>query len=201
MDLKNKRILITQNSLRKINGSEVATLELATYLSSIGALVTVYTLFYEKPMKTFFEKAKINVISTIHQPITSKDFDIIWVHQQILPDGVIKDLAGELSSNRPIFIFLHMSSSLALERSYIHLLEEKISSMTLYISEESKLACINLFETPLASSRQDMYKNPAPIEYSRLPQRPKQLKSILIVSNHPPKEILAARNLIDYSIH
>ena len=61
--LKDKRFLITQSSLRLIAGSEINTLELAEYLQSQGAVVTVYTYFLSEPISPYFKGKNINVVT------------------------------------------------------------------------------------------------------------------------------------------
>ncbi|MGH7218326.1 MAG: glycosyltransferase, partial [Candidatus Microsaccharimonas sp.] len=78
-DLKGKRFLITQSSLRVIAGSEINTLEIADYLQSCGAVVTVYTYFFSEPISTYFHEKGINVV-TDETKLDMKSFDYVWVH-------------------------------------------------------------------------------------------------------------------------
>lgn len=191
MTFNGKNILITQNSLRKINGSEVVTYELAYYMKHMGARVTIFTHFADLPMKKYFEDLDIGIV-TDENDLGENIYDLIWIHHQVIP---VKILVGALKA-RTEFIFFHMSGSLPLERQYNYKLEESISSLSLFVSEEARDLLLPTYENT-SLLKTDIFPNPAPSSYSSLPQRNfKSLKRILVVSNHPPQEILDLKNIL-----
>lgn len=193
----NNRVLITQNSLRKINGSEVVTYELAKFLKSNGYEVDVYTHVYDYPVKKYFEEADINV--TTNSLNLKSYYDIIWVHHQVLPRAVIESIATHPTR----VFFFHMSGVLPLESPYIHNLEERLASKSVFVSEEA----LNLIRVRIPSTQQTaLFQNPAPLAYAEYQPEAHELMSprkVLVVSNHAPKEIIELTKISqDYtSIH
>jgi len=194
--MKNKRFLITQNSLRMLAGSELVTLELASYLQSQGAKVIVYTCFFGNPIKNIFDKRNIEVIDKQDAKLELKDFDYIWVHHQILPKSILEGLSKRLPENMPKFIFFHMSKLdyVPLEQPFIFGLEEKIASKIIFNSQETKDSLIDRFFSDL-SNNFELFRNPAPVEFSKLPNHTysKTPKNILVVSNHLCPEIIEVK--------
>jgi len=189
-------VLITQNALHKIAGSEVNTLELATFFTDQGATVTVYTLFASSPMLDYFKKKNITV-TTEDGSIHAKDFDLIWVHQQILP----KIFGRELSQQKklPIIIFYYMSSSVNIELPYTRGLEERLASKIFFVSPEAKDD--HLKYRADSSLSYEIFPNPSPksfIESQFQPTENSIVKNILIVSNHPPQELDQASDLLEH---
>lgn len=199
---KNKRFLITQPIIRGINGSTVVTLELAQELINQGAEVTVYTCDYDNPAKTYYQKSKIKVVTADENPsFKLNDFDYIWVHSQILPASIINYLNKKLPNKLPRFIFLHMSGMdwIPDEKPWIYNLENKLSSLSLFISEEVKDINIHLLDLNIPTI---YYRNPAPDNYKKRNHPPKKtLQNLLIVSSHPPKEVLKAKDILTTKHH
>ena len=194
--LDGKRILICQPMMHWICGSTVVTLELAEFLKSIGMNVEIYTCFFDEPLKTICNKKKIKVTDASSSPdYDILNFDFIWSHSQILPLSIIRQLSNRNVENFPKFIFLHMSGMdwIPDEKPWIYGLENKISDKSLFISEEVR--DINR-ELLAADIQKDFFRNPAPHEYSLIENKNEKLKNILIVSNHPPKELIEASEIL-----
>jgi len=194
--LKGKRFLLTQNSLMFISGSEVSTLELADYLKSSGAEVVVYTYYFAEPVKRYFLEKDIKVIDNDDEELKISDFDYIWVQHQILPIGIIKDFREGLQELNKKFVFYHMSSldTVPFERPYIWDLEKKLSSKTLFNSLENRDKLAHYFSKEI---KLDIYPNPVPVSFSKVkPAHNRKLNNILIVSNHPPEEVIRAKAVL-----
>jgi hypothetical protein len=190
--LRGKRFLITQGALRSFAGSEITTFELAYYLKSQDAEVDVFTTFFHDPIKQIFDKNKIRVVKDRNARFNLMDFDYIWVHHQILPKSIIEQLSENLPSNMPKFIFHHMSPHdfLPIERPFIWKLESKLSSLTLFNSPETRDVLMDKCFHSSDLRDVDIFPNPAPLEYSRINYNHRdKRKEILMVSNHPPREI------------
>lgn len=194
--LSGKRFLINQPMIRSFCGSTVVTLELAKYLSSVGAQVTVYTNVVFPPALSSFEKAGIKVLSPKEDcNISLKDYDYIWVHSLTFPRQLLDELKHP-PKKLPAFIFLHMSplESIPDEHPWIYNLENNLSSLSLYISE----GAIESNEKYGLPPKTGFFRNPAPIEFEELAKRKmsQTLQKLLIVSNHPPEEVLKAKKLL-----
>jgi len=196
MDFADKRILLTQNSLAEIAGSEVVTLEIASYLLGQGARPTVYTYDFDQPMQGHFEGRGITVVTQRNNDLHTGDFDFVWVHHQVLPPNLIRELGDRSQQSRPAFIFNHMSpfDSLPLERPYLWGLEDLVAATTLFVSEETRLALSALYA---GQQSFDLFPNPAPPEFADAGYVPAPgLRNVLITSNHIPAELSRARELL-----
>lgn len=191
--LLGKKFLITQPMIRSFCGSTMVTLELAEYLTLVGAKVTVYTNIALPPALAYFEEAKIKVISSRDEhKLLLKDFDYVWVHSLTFPQETLEELK-HLPKKVPAFVFLHMSplEYIPDEHPWIYNLENSLSSLSLYISEKT-LESNEKYGLP---PRTGLFRNPTPLSFRELANRKisKTLKKVLIVSNHPPVEVIEAR--------
>lgn len=193
-----KRILITQPLIRGFNGSTLVTLELAGKLKELGATVTVYTCDCAEPAKTCFEEKNIHIDTAQSNPKYSiSDFDIIWIHSQIIPISIIESLKKKIPSKVPSFIFLHMSGMdwIPDEKPWIYDLENNLSSLSLFICEEVRDVNKKYLDPTLPIG---FFRNPAPFQYKSRNHKPSnKLRKMLIVSNHIPEEILEAKNILE----
>lgn len=193
---KNKRFLITQPMIRGLNGSTAVTLELAKALKTLGAKVTIYTCDLGEPASICFKDASLHVDQASENPSYKlADFDYVWVHSQILPVSLVNELITP-EGTLPSFIFLHMSGMdwIPDEKPWIFNLENQLSSLSLFICEE-----VYNVNKPLLSSKipTGFFRNPAPMNYVNHSVKKKgALKKLLIVSAHPPKEVLEAKKLL-----
>ena len=183
--------------IRGINGSTMVTLELATTLNQLGAKTTVYTCDYDNPAKKIFENQNIQVVTSDDNPkFKLNDFDYVWVHSQILPTSLIKGLSRKKLSDYPCFIFLHMSGMdwIPDEKPWIYNLENKLSSLSLFISEEVKQVNLPFLDSDIPVG---FFRNPAPLVYCNRDKIPSSsIKKLLIVSSHPPKEVIEAKEIL-----
>ena len=86
MDLKNKRILITQPMLYSYAGSEVFTVELAEHLKNCGATAEIYTYVLAEPLRSELEKRDIPVYAAEDDPdLDLFQYDLLWIHSQTFP--------------------------------------------------------------------------------------------------------------------
>ncbi|MBR6134217.1 hypothetical protein IKQ38_01930 [Candidatus Saccharibacteria bacterium] len=197
MNLSNKRILITQPILHNFCGSTVVTIELAEYFKKCGAKVGIYAYTYDEPVVSELKKRKIKVY--LAQDSTKLDlcrYDYVWIHSQVFPESMVKQLSTiHEASERPFFIFLHMSTHdyIPDEFQWIYSFEDKIADKVLFISEEVRDSHLQLMERKKDT---DFFRNPAPIEFSMTRATKNVLRKILIVSNHVPKELNDAVDIL-----
>lgn len=180
-----------------LNGSTTVSLELADFLQSSGNTVTIYTYTYGDPAKEFFENANLTVLTAADEPeLHLSDFDLVWVHSQVLPISLIRELQGPFEGHLPSFVFLHMSPFdwIPDERPYIFDLERCLASLSLYITPETHTAQRDYHTQEVPSL---LFRNPAPVEFSKLEHSPRNtIHRILIVSNHIPAELQEAAELL-----
>ena len=188
----NKKILITQSALHFLAGSEITTLELATFFQQNGASVLVFTWYLESPMKDEFEKRKIPV-TTNEEDDRLNEIDIAWIHHQVIPEKILATLKN---TKHPQFFFFHMSplSYVPIEHPYLNDIENKIANKVLFSSKGTKDSLLSLF--PSLTNKSDILENLLPDSFCMKRRNPTQPKNILIVSNHPPEELTKASRIL-----
>jgi hypothetical protein len=191
-----KSILITQGELVNYAGSEVTTLELAEYFSDKASHVHILSSYISLPIEKDFQNLSNVILHTNSSEINFKDLDLIWIHHQFIPKEII-DLS-EVGKLRAKVVFYHMSSFIPLEFPFAVKIEEYLADLILFNSYltkdtiERKLKNLNF--------KGDVFNNPAPDKYLiPIEQRKfrRKLKNVLVVSNHPPEEILETAQLLE----
>lgn len=191
MNISGARVLITHTQTQGIMGSTVVALELATYLRDNGASVEVYAGATGNPGGRLFQEREIHVECDIEHEYQLSDYDLVWVHSQVLPLSMVRQLANVTPSDRvPAFVFNHMTALdfAADEHPYLYLLEEQLAAKMLFVSPESRDKLLpHYHEVP---NNIDIYPNPAPVEFGQLVRNPSdKLRRVLVVSNHVPSEV------------
>lgn len=200
--LVGKRFLITQPMIRSFCGSTMVALELAKYLSSVGAHVTVYTNVALSPALDYFRADGIKVMSSRDKYKWSlENYDYVWVHSLTFPQQLLEELKSP-PKRMPAFIFLHMSplNSIPDEHPWIYDLENSLSSLSLYISDKT-LESNEKFGLPLKIG---YFRNPAPSSFRKIAKQRRNgmINKLLIVSNHLPDEVRNAKRILsDKGIH
>ncbi len=189
-----KRVLITQNQLVNYAGSEMVTLELAEEFSAQGCQVTIISNIIEDPIRSEFEKitgVKLIVSSSKQmEKLVLTDFDIVWLHHQMLPTTLAEGLLN--IEKKPIIIFHHMSFYNKLELPIHYEFEQSVADVVLYnapeIQEEINKLGVKFGEKEL------VFGNPSPDEFfdDNQANMSKKPERVLVVSNHPPAEVLKA---------
>ena len=183
---KPKKVVITQNALHFLAGSEIVTLELAEHLQNNNVEVVVFTWYLAEPMAEEFRRRKIKVTTDENAEIL-KSPDLVWVHHQVLPNAILEPLKN--AKNSPTFIFFHMSShtDLYLEQPYVYDLETKLATKSLFVSKEAydfaKATYLNFDKLDA-----QIFPNFIPKQFAEPASRKGALKKVLIVSNHPTPE-------------
>ncbi|MBQ8156782.1 hypothetical protein IJ102_00055 [Candidatus Saccharibacteria bacterium] len=193
--LKGKNILITQSALRVIAGSEIVALELAEALQKKGANVRIFTWEYGTPIMQYVQQKNIRVTCNERDPFFKK-CDYIWVHHQVLPELVIEELFKN-SSYSPRIMFMHMSGlpTNHIEQPYINGLEKRISDKSYYVSTEAKNLIEQMFYSSNTPVESGLFQNYFPVRFADKQYSRRELKKILVVSNHPPQEVIELRSL------
>ena len=196
INLDGKKVLLTQNTLRGFSGSEVVTLEIATYFRRHGAEVRVFTWEVDEPILSEFRARGIKVTTDDYSDYYN-DLDYVWVHHQILPIGLLEKFRDK-KLKLPFFFFNHMSSfkDLPIEHPYIYDLEKKLPAKSLFVSEEAKKVLTEMYGKFYNTAR--IFPNPFPDEFLRkeVDRSYEELRRVLVVSNHPPEEVLELEKIL-----
>lgn len=194
VSFKGKRFLITQNSLKNYAGSEITTLELANHLLSKGAFVTIFTFSYENPIAQEFPKnSRLKIYKNREVLLSFSQFDYIWVHHQILPKSMLKELDN--ITHLPVIIFHHMSYFVPLELPFINQMENQLASVSTFNSIMNQKKLSHFYSENYKNFK--VYPNPVPDDFIKSSKKligNTKPRRLLIVSNHPPEEILLLRD-------
>ena len=195
-----KKILITQSQLKNYSGSEIVTLELAEHFSTQGVQVSILTQYYDYPIKQDFEKVGgVNVLitgSAASEALNIEDYDLVWVHHLTLTAKLAEQLADS-ARGKPYVVFNHMSSVDMLEFPLLPTTESEAADLVLFNSEET-VKSLALKGARFKKSKTHIFANPAPDAYSTivLNNKKSNIPSILVISNHPPRELIEAAALL-----
>jgi hypothetical protein len=189
------RVLLTNNSFRSYQGSELVALELAEYFVARGDDVVLYTNFAGPPIS--FETgplARTGRFALVADPDADLDpsFDLIWMHHQLLPPAVIEALGRGL---RTRVVSHHMSALVEIEFPLFAPLERRLADRILAVSPE----VTPLLQEYGITGRVDLFPNPAPASFFDFAGRKRPIDraaSLLVVSNHPPAEVSEAMILL-----
>jgi hypothetical protein len=187
-----KRILLTQSTLVNVAGSEVVTYELCKYFHDSGYEVSIFTNYFREPMASYVKKIGVTVYTDLYDPaLVYSNFDLIWVHHQVLPISFLQSL--KMNAKRPYIVFHHMSSYEPLEAPYLKTLEVELADMILANSFETRESLLKL----IPGRSVDVLGNPAPDTFLRPTRQkyPPLPSKVLVVSNHVPDELTKALEL------
>jgi len=192
-----QKILITNNHLHDIKGSELVTLELAELFLSIGWHVTIYTNLYLPPLANEINRLpnreNLSIPLNDDESIPT-DFDIIWIQQNTIPSSVAKALST--TGLNAYIIWHHMSSFIHIELPILAEIENQLSDIITVISQET---ADRISDFAIDKNKINLFENPAPDYFSDYPARKistKKPASLLIVSNHTPPEVIQAIPLL-----
>ncbi len=198
-DLGGRRFLVCHSIVQGYMGSTIVTLDLATYLVGEGADVVVYAAFVDEPAASVFRGRGIVVVDDEGLTDDMLDgLDYVWVNSQVIPELLVDRLAVSPHQSLPRFVFHHMSPLPYApdEHPYIHQLEERLASVSVFMSTATRDDLRPYFAQELPTA---IYPNPAPVEFALtpyLPPKPRAARKVLIVSNHAAPELLEATDLL-----
>lgn len=168
----------------------MVVLELSEHLAHAGAQVTIYTNFCDSPIKKEFSRLK-NVQVITEEPSAYDDFNLIWIHHQLIPVALLRYLERCDADKRPQIVFHHMSPFHPLEFPFAIRLEAEMADLILYNSEETRQTIENKLPSRIAELGY-VFQNPAPESFMNPRKHMNKLKRLLVVSNHVPPEVADA---------
>ncbi|NHB58722.1 glycosyltransferase family 4 protein [Acinetobacter sp. 194] len=183
-------VLILTNHFSDYTGSEIQALEVYKYFKDRNANVKILSNYFEYPLIGLVDKA--DIVRDI-ESLDLSDINLIWSQHTL-----ICRLFHKIKINQKIrIVTIHLSSFEMLELaslSYMKVLE------TIFVanSEETR---DKLIEFGLNRDAIMISHNCAPEKFCSN-DLVKEIKKILVVSNHPPKELLEALKVMrkKYSI-
>jgi hypothetical protein len=188
-------ILLTQNSFDKFAGSEVVILELYEYFRSLNHDLTIFTNYVSRKMKNYLEQNGINFKLPSNFECDD-NYDIVWIQHNVIPSILLKNLDKNIVIKK--LIFHHMSPFEPFEQPILNQLENRVATLILANSEETKM---NLIANGLDEDKIKVFGNPGPSKFLMRPKDNYELKNLLLVTNHNCTEIWKAVNKLPKNIN
>ncbi|WP_221621849.1 hypothetical protein, partial [Bibersteinia trehalosi] len=182
-----KKILILNSFIRQFTGSEIVTLELAEYFSSLHNKVTVASFSIDNPLLNEFTKRKINVIS-LYELKHNSHYDVIWAHHFPTIEYILFN--KNISADK--IIFSSLSGFTELECPPLIL--DKITHLLVNSIENKRVL------ESIGFCKEDIYlfPNPAPDVFFKKNYHLKDtISKMAIISNHIPDELIEAKSLLE----
>lgn len=171
-----------------VAGSELVILEAVEALIARGWDCDICSWYCNNPMKRLAREAGATIIET---PIDIPAFayDLVWMQNRIEPVLDYTETTGE--AERTLFVFAHLDAKWSFAQPGV-LHEPLVGGCFLALSPHGKERIIS---RGLARDRVMLFRNPAPERFAGQPKN-EGLRSIMIVSNHPPGEVRDAAVLL-----
>ncbi len=192
------RLLITTNHLRDFAGSEIVTLELVELFLSKEWFVDVYTHDLGSPVLDELEKipswGRLRILVAALDELFDEHYDLIWIQHSIVPEGLIRRLQAD-GLDAPM-IWHHMSSFLDVELPRHAQIENSLARLSMGMSVPT---VERLEQFGIDPDHIVLFDNPAPDSFGDFDDREpsSDLRSVLVVSNHPPEELREAGRLLE----
>lgn len=180
-----KRALIATHHLVSFAGSEIATLELATTLMSMGWEVTVAAMLIGEPMVVEFQSRSITILNLLEPqlPIDGQHFELVWIHHLPVFHEIV--LCRKITGKRLIFYSLSPFEPLeAVPVLY--------DSINLLLANSRENADHILQRLGLPWNAVKVFPNSVPQHFWKTPKasHSQQPGELALISNHPPEEII-----------
>ena len=169
-------------------GSEITTLEIAMVLKNMGYEINVATFIYDDPIKTEFEKNNIQVFNLLEERLPFEEYDIAWCHHASVLSHILN--SGVKIRN---IIFRTLSPIHPLEA-----LPYYVDDIDIVLATSGGTAERYYSDGWIDKKKIDVFPNSVPESFfvkSKNSQN-RELKNIAIVSNHVPKELSEAADIL-----
>jgi hypothetical protein len=186
------KILFGMNQFSELVGGSLLPLEVAEYLQSLGHDCLIAAHYIADPLQKIAQEANLALTGDL-STVRAADFDLVWLQNQTAP--LLDYGVGPTSRPRTLFVFAHLSTRTYLE--YPGLFHEPVlADITLGNSAKT---LTHLIELGVPADRVEIFPNPAPLAFwtNRKETAGKTLKSVTLVSNHPPQEVLEAIAILE----
>jgi hypothetical protein len=189
-----RRILFTIDEFAGFGGAQMVVLELIEFFAENGWSVEVLTRTFGPPIAAELEDLRKTGILVVHQDsdhrFDPEGFDLVWVTHSLFPLSFLSALIDKRTL--PRIVWSHFGSLDSLEAVNFCELETGVATRILCVSPRTQERMV---ESGLSPERMMIFDNPVPLPFSvaRAPAASRSLEKILVVSNHPPAEVLKSR--------
>lgn len=186
---KPMRVLVLTNHFSRFAGSEVVALQMAQWFAARGHAVTLGANSMGGPLK---HCAAGIALTTAVDRIALSDFDLIWCQHDLLSQFPLAAFERASQSRLPHVALVSLSPL----EPYEHVdgfLARALSADVYANSPETADELLSRNNGTIARPSVRVFHNAAPAEFWRAERPPgATLRSIALISNHPPPELAAA---------
>lgn len=182
-----KKILITNFEIKQFSGSEINVISIAECFQKKGYEIYIASLDFGKPLYDEIKSKGYHFINILkdNYDFNSLNFEIVWSQHPFLLEWLI----FEKRINTKKVIISSLSPFEAFES-----LPEFAKDMNLIIA--------NSLETKKQLEKEgfkniQLFENSAYKNFFENPKNVKELKSIAIISNHVPQEVIEAKKILE----
>ena len=189
--MRRRRALFGNGAFSLIAGSELVILEAAEFLLGLGWQVDIAAWSLGEPMTRLARAAGASVLQ-LPCAIDAFAYDIVWMQNRIEP--LLDFFAeGDDEAARTLFVFAHLDRDWSYAQPGV-VVEPTLGQLFLVTSER---AVERVVRRGLPRAHVLMTRNAAPDAYEH-PGNPDlaRLRSLLIVSNHAPEEVVSAKAIL-----
>lgn len=183
-------VLICTNHMANFGGSEIVALEVAECFKKNNYIVDIVSNYIGNPVLETVKEAGINLLTTDELP-DPFNYDIVWSQHQVLPI-LVNEYINNFNTNT-YFIFTHLSPYEYMES--LGLYAERLFADKIFANSIETFN--QLCHLGLPRDISEILFNAAPSEFFKDKFKAQfTLQKILLVSNHPPQEILDAMEIL-----
>ncbi len=171
-------------------------LEIVEHFLAMGWEVHVFTNLFENPIQENFlslgGSAGLRVSSELDEEFALQ-FDLIWIQHSLLPNALIDEL--ERHGTMIPIVWNHMSTMEPMEAPLRADIEAKIADTS---AGNNPRVLDLLVASGIPREHCLLFDNPAPDRFGtvELPPRRDGLQSLVVISNHPPRELIDAVEIL-----
>lgn len=181
--------LVACSRLVDFAGAEIASLEIAQALRDLGVEVELAALEIGAPVEEEMRMSGIKYIDLSTASISGREFDLLWVSHYVVAYHLL--IKEELRVKTGVYSSLSHFESLETPP-----LSSLFFSRYTVNSEENFSYFVNRY--PHFKERLEVFPNAAPASFLNAYRKSvdSEIKSIAVISNHPPSELIELINLL-----
>ena len=182
------RILFALNQFDGLAGGTLVPLEVAEYLKASGHDCVIVANHIDDPLVSDARESGIDVTDDA-QGLRAFDFDLVWAQGHTIP--LLRFESGHSENTR--FVFSHLSTQLGFETPGL-VFEPLLADSVLANSPET---AAHLSALGIPEDKLNVFPNPAPAAFWASRQSPPRLRTVRLISNHPPDEAIEALKALE----
>lgn len=185
------KILITNFWLNQFNDSEIFCFEFIKHCKSSGHEVDIYALDIDSSMRTYCVDNGITLYDA-NSSFATSHYDLIWMHHNVIPRDFL--LSSKSALKASVLVSHHISAFEPNDVSFFPIVKSKLADRILANTFDVKIL---LKELGFDEERIEIIGSPAPKDFIGYESSTLELNRFLFISNDPPKNVVAAVDMLE----